>query len=281
MSGTLYLCATPIGNLKDISLRALDVLGSVQLIAAEDTRHTKKLLNYFQIKTALTSYHQHNEKGKSGELIDYLKSGRDLALVSDAGLPGISDPGEVLVRRALQEEIPVDVIPGPSAFASGLVISGMPCTPLYFAGFLPSTGKARRDALREMKGIRATQVFYEGPHRLTKLLEDILDIYGDVAVVVARELTKLHQELLRGKVSEILNRLLEVPPKGEIVVYVAPPAQAELEAPEDWAAEVGKLVKEGINKKDAIKLLAEKYKVPKRQVYNSTVQAESEDLDRV
>lgn len=281
MSGTLYLCATPIGNLKDITLRALDILGRVQLIAAEDTRHTQKLLNYYQIKTALTSYHQHNEKGKSTELIDYLKSGRDLALVSDAGLPGISDPGEVLVRRALQEEIPVEVIPGASAFPSGLVISGMPCTPIYFAGFLPSTGKARRDALKELKGIRATQIFYEGPHRLTKLLADILDIYGDVAVVVARELTKLHQELLRGKASEILNRLLEAPPKGEIVVYVAPPAEVKLKVPEDWAVEVGKLVREGFNKKDAIKLLAEKYRVPKRQIYNSTIRPESEESDLI
>ncbi len=276
MSGTLYLCATPIGNLKDITLRALDVLGRVQLIAAEDTRHTQKLLNYYQIKTGLTSYHQHNEKLKSGELIQRLKSGMDVALVSDAGLPGISDPGEVLVRRALQEEIPVEVIPGPSAFTSGLVISGVPCTPLYFAGFLPSTGKARRDSLNKLKDIQATQVFYEGPHRLTKLLVDVLDIYGDVAVVVARELTKLHQELLRGKVSEVLNRLLQVPPKGEIVVYVVPPAPVEPAAPGDWKAEVGKLVKEGMSKKDAIKLLAEKYQVPKRQIYNSTLQDSGE-----
>lgn len=276
MAGTLFVCATPIGNLKDISLRVLDILAAVPLIAAEDTRHTLKLLNHYNIKTSLTSYHQHNEQSKSVELVNHLKSGKDLALVSDAGLPGISDPGEILVRKALAEKVPVEVVPGPSAFTSGLVISGLPTTPLYFAGFLPSSSKARRDSLTRLKGISATQVFYEAPHRLDKLLADVSDVYGDVEVVVARELTKVHQELIRGRVSEVLERLAATPARGEIVVYIAPPAEATPDIPEDWISEVDKLVQSGVTKKEAIKTLAEKYKIPKREIYNCVTRSSPE-----
>ncbi len=272
MAGTLFLCATPIGNLKDISLRALDVLKTVPLIAAEDTRHTKKLLNYFDIKTPLTSYHQHNEKSKSLDLISHLKSGKDLALVSDAGLPGISDPGEILVQRAVEEEITVDVIPGPTAFVSGLVLSGLPSTPLYFGGFLPSASKARREALRKTKEIFATQAFYEAPHRLERFLADVVAVRGNVDVVIARELTKLHQEIIRGKVSEVLDRLARVPARGELVVFIAPPSKEIPNEPVDWVREVNKLIEKGIDKKEAIKTLAEKNKIPKREIYNYLVE---------
>jgi len=276
LTGTLFVCATPIGNLKDITLRALEVLRAVPLIAAEDTRHTLKLLNHFEIKTSLTSYHQHNEQGKSSELLVHLKEGKDLALVSDAGLPGISDPGEILVRKAIAAGIPVEVIPGPSAFTTGLVISGLPTNPLYFAGFLPSSGKARRDSLRRIKGIEATHAFYEAPHRLEKFLADVAEVYGEVEVVVARELTKLHQELIRGKVTEVLAQLAKIPARGEIVVYVMPPKQETPPVPTDWTAEVAKLVGDGLTKKEAIKALAEKYKVPKREVYNYVEQSSLE-----
>lgn len=275
MSGRLFLCATPIGNLKDITLRALDVLAAVPLIAAEDTRHTRQLLNHFQIKTALTSYHRHNEQSKSEELIAHLKAGRDLALVSDAGLPGISDPGEILVKKAVQEDINIEVIPGAVAFVSGLVISGLPTAPVYFTGFLPSSGKGRRDALVKLKTIAATQVFYEAPHRIEKCLEDVRAVYGDVQVVIARELTKLHQELIRGTVSEVLDGFSHKEPRGEMVVYLSPPVPEQLVPPEDWTDAVMRLTATGISKKEALKILAEKYNIPKRDIYNSLLRPES------
>lgn len=269
LAGTLFICATPIGNLRDISLRALDVLAEVPLIAAEDTRHTLKLLNHYKIKCSLTSYHQHNEQSKSDELIAHLLAGKDMALVSDAGMPGISDPGEVLVRKAVENGIPVDVIPGACAFVSGLVISGMSTAPLYFAGFLPNSCKARRGMLQNIMAIEATQIFYEAPHRLEKSLQDILLVYGDVDVVVARELTKMHQELIRGTASQVIGRLQEEVVRGEIVLYVQPPLKVAPTIPTDWSVEVDKFIGQGVDKKAAIKLLAEKYHVPKREIYNS------------
>lgn len=269
MAGTLYLCATPIGNLKDITLRALEVLTSVPLIAAEDTRHTRKLLNHFAIKTPMTSYHQHNEQSKSEELISHLQSGQDLALVSDAGMPGISDPGEVLVKKAITAGIPIQVIPGPSAFISGLVMTGLPCVPLYFAGFLPSTAKARQKKLESLCQIEATQIFYEAPHRLEKFLSDVLAVRGDVQIAITRELTKIHEQVLRGTVSQVLAMLQEEPLRGEIVVFIAPSPKEIPAIPADWSNEVNELVLAGEEKKVAIKILAEKYGVPKREIYNS------------
>ncbi len=274
MAGTLFLCATPIGNLHDISLRALEVLKTVPLIAAEDTRQTLKLLNHFEIKAKLTSYHKHNEKSKSLELIEYLKQGKDLALVSDAGLPGISDPGEVIVKEALKYGIKLEVIPGASAFVSGLVISGLPTSPLYFGGFLPNALKGRREELGRLSNLIATQVFYEAPHRLEKLLTDILAVRGNVQIVVAREITKLHQEFLRGSVEEILQHVVAEPPRGEIVVYIAPPVLLTPEKPGEWDSELDQLLRNGIDKRQAIKILAEKYGVPKREIYNAVMRNE-------
>ena len=271
MAGKLILCATPIGNLQDISLRALETLKQVPLIAAEDTRHTRKLLNHFGIKTSLTSYHQHNERSKAVDLVRHLQSGLDLALVSDAGLPGISDPGEVLVKMALAEGVQVDVIPGPNALISGLVISGLPSTPFYFAGFLPSTAGQRKEALRKLKNLPATLAFYEAPHRLGKFLRDVLDVMGNVEVAITRELTKLHQEVIKGKVSDVLELIERTPVKGELVVFIAPPVEEKLESPSDWTVEVNSLVKTGLDKKEAIKNLATKYKIPKREIYNYLV----------
>ncbi|HZW83187.1 MAG TPA: 16S rRNA (cytidine(1402)-2'-O)-methyltransferase [Candidatus Deferrimicrobium sp.] len=275
MDGTLFLCATPIGNLRDISIRAVEILKAVPLIAAEDTRQTLKLLNHFEIKTKLTSYHQHNEKSKSVELIEHLKLGKDLALVSDAGLPGISDPGEVIVKEAIKQGIKVDVIPGPTAFVSGLVISGLPTSPIYFGGFLPNSSKARQEELKKLKNLIATQIFYESPHRLDKFLADVLDVRGNTTeVVIARELTKLHQELLRGSVGELIERISKTPLKGEMVIYLAPPVLEELDKPADWNIEVDALLGTGLDRKQAIKALADKYGVQKREIYNAVMKNE-------
>ncbi len=265
------MCATPIGNLQDITLRALETLKNVNLIAAEDTRHTHKLLNHFAIKTPLTSYHQHNEKSKAAELIAYLKADNDVALVSDAGMPGISDPGEVLVREAILAGIEVDVIPGPSAFTSGLVLSGLPCTPFYFAGFMPTSEKARKDALNKLKDVVATQIFYEAPHRLQKFLQDVLATRGDIELVIARELTKLHQEIIRGRVSAVLQRLAEVPARGELVVFLSAPVTEVPSVPSSWGEEITGLLQAGLEQKAAFKVLAEKYQVPKREIYNAFI----------
>jgi 16S rRNA (cytidine1402-2'-O)-methyltransferase len=274
LAGTLFLCATPIGNLRDISLRAIEILKAVPLIAAEDTRQTLKLLNHFEIKTKLTSYHKHNEKSKSVELIEHLKLGKDLALVSDAGLPGISDPGEVIVKEAIRQGIKLDVIPGPTAFVSGLVIAGLPTSPLYFGGFLPNSSKARKEELKKLNNLIATQIFYESPHRLDKFLSDVLEVRGNTEVVIARELTKLHQELLHGPVEEIIERISKTPPKGEMVIYLSPPVLEELDKPTDWNIEVEALLGTGLDRKQAIKALADKYGVQKREIYNAVMKKE-------
>ncbi len=202
--GSLYVCATPIGNLSDASQRLMDALAGADLIAAEDTRQTKKLLERFDIKTPVTSYHEHNIKHKTGQLISEILEGKNIALVSDAGMPGISDPGEELIKEAASKGIKIIPIPGPSAVITALAVSGLPAGRFVFEGFLPREGKQRRRVLRKLAGEERTIVFYESPHRLKKSLKDILEILGDRKICVAREITKIHEELFRGSVSEAL-----------------------------------------------------------------------------
>ncbi|WP_334111182.1 16S rRNA (cytidine(1402)-2'-O)-methyltransferase, partial [Thermodesulfitimonas autotrophica] len=227
--GKLYVCPTPIGNLEDITLRVLAVLARVNLIAAEDTRHTRKLLTHYGIKTPLLSYHSHNQKARGEELLARLARGEHIALVSDAGTPGISDPGALLVREAVARGIPVEALPGPSAVLTALVVSGLDSSRFVFEGFLPA--RRRRRALAELAGERRTIIFFEAPHRLLATLEDILAIIGDRPVAVARELTKVHEEVFRGKVSEALAYFRERPPQGEVTVVLA-----GREAPPEGAA---------------------------------------------
>ncbi len=202
--GSLYVCATPIGNLSDASQRLIDTLSGADLIAAEDTRQTKKLLERFEISTPVTSYHEHNIKHKTGQLISEILEGKNIALVSDAGMPGISDPGEELIKEAASKGIKIIPIPGPSAVITVLAVSGLPAGRFVFEGFLPREGKQRRRVLRKLAGEERTIVFYESPHRLKKSLKDILEIFGDRKICVAREITKIHEELFRGSVSEAL-----------------------------------------------------------------------------
>jgi 16S rRNA (cytidine1402-2'-O)-methyltransferase len=203
MPGTLYLVATPIGNLADITQRAIQILSNADVIACEDTRHTSKLLQHYGIKTRTISYHKYNEKQRGGELIGLLEQGRDVALVSDAGTPGISDPGIGLVRQATERGLVVVPIPGPSAFVAALVASGLSADEFFFAGFLPARSGARRAKLREFHSIPATLIFYEAPHRLGATLRDAYEILGEREAVLARELTKLHEEIRRGRLSKL------------------------------------------------------------------------------
>ena len=214
----LYIVSTPIGNLKDITLRALETLKEVDLIAAEDTRHTKILLDAYQIQKPLTSFFEHNQIKKADHLLDLLKMGKKIALVSDAGTPGISDPGFLMVRLAQQNNIPITVIPGVSACISALTASGLPAHRFVFEGFLPSKSGARRNKLLSLKGQGITIIFYESPHRLLKTLKDMQEVWDDPLIVVARELTKKFEEIRRDKASLLIEHFTQHSPKGEFVL---------------------------------------------------------------
>lgn len=270
--GTLYLVGTPIGNLEDITCRALRILSEVDLIAAEDTRHTLRLLNHFNISKPLVSYHDNNRISRAKELINKLKEGLDIALVSDAGMPSISDPGEELVSMAVSQGIKVTVVPGPSASLTALVLSGLPSGRFAFEGFLP---RKRSDRVRFLETIRdeeRTIIFYEGPHRLKTMLQDLYGVFGERRVSVLRELTKVHEEAIRGSLSEIISRFEVNDPRGEFVIVVegAPPKEKK----QDFSClsleeHVEYYVKQGYERMDAIKLAAKDRGVSKRDIYNS------------
>jgi 16S rRNA (cytidine1402-2'-O)-methyltransferase len=221
MKGTLYIVSTPIGNLEDITLRALRLLKEVDLIAAEDTRHTGLLLRHFGIQKPLTSYFEGNELKKREWILSRLNQGDRIALVSDAGTPGISDPGFRLIQVAIENLIPIVPIPGPSAVITALSVSGLPTDAFLFKGFLPHKSKKRKDLLKQLEETKETLIFYESPHRLNETLKDILDILGDREIVLTRELTKIYEEILRGKVSEIQHQLAEKKIKGEITLVIS------------------------------------------------------------
>ena len=218
--GVLYIVSTPIGNMEDITLRALRILREVDLIAAEDTRRTGLLLKHFEIQTPLTSYFEGNELKKREYILSKLKEDKNIALVSDAGTPGISDPGFRLIQLAIENQIPIVSIPGPSAVITALSVSGLPTDAFLFKGFLPHKSKKRRDLLKELEEVRETLIFYESPHRFSETLKDILEILGDREIVLTRELTKVYEEIMRGKVSQIQNMIGERKLKGEITLVV-------------------------------------------------------------
>ena len=267
--GRLFLCPTPIGNLEDITLRVLRVLGEAHLIAAEDTRHTRKLLNHYSIQTPLTSYREHNRARQGEILLAKMAGGFDVALVRDAGMPGISDPGHELVQKALEAGFPVEVLPGPSASLTGLLSSGYPPVPFTFWGFLPPRGKKRREALERLKeGAGHTMVLYEAPHRLVRTLEDLKE-QGFEEGALCRELTKKFQEVRRGTLEEHLENSISREPRGEYVIVLPARKEPEGEQGEVGGAkeEVAALMAGGITKKEAIAAVAQRRGLPRKEIY--------------
>ncbi|MCD7974206.1 MAG: 16S rRNA (cytidine(1402)-2'-O)-methyltransferase [Phascolarctobacterium sp.] len=273
--GTLYLCATPIGNLEDMTPRALRILSEADIVAAEDTRHTLQLLNRFEIKKHLVRYDEHTKKCQGDFLLQELKAGKNVALVSDAGFPGIADPGENMALKAISEGINVIPVPGANAALSALVVSGLPATPFFFGGFLPKTKKKRREQLKEWCNMPATTVLYEAPHRIEEVLRDILEIWGDRSMTAARELTKLHEEIFRSSVSGCLKWLEEQPPRGEFCLVIGKSGDVPQNAKKgDPFTEAKGLLDRGIDRKTALAEIAKKYKIPKRELYNRLISEE-------
>ena len=274
MAGTLYLCATPIGNLDDITFRVLETLKNVDVIAAEDTRNSIKLLNRFEIKTPMTSYHEFNKFDKGRQLIEQLLEGKNIAVITDAGMPGISDPGEELVKMAYEAGVPVTVLPGACACVTALTLSGLPTRRFCFEAFLPSDKKERKDVLTELVDETRTIVLYEAPHRLVKTLAELLATLGDRRLTICRELTKKHEEAFRTTFSEALTFYETNEPKGECVLVIEGADREELRrAEQESFAELSleehmnRYLSQGMNKKDAMKAVAADRGVSKREIY--------------
>ena len=273
MTGTLYLVATPIGNLQDISLRALETLKKVDLIACEDTRHTGKLLKHFDISKKLISYHEHNEEKRAEELAELLKQGKSIAVVSDAGTPGIADPAFRIVQKANEINAKVIPIPGAAAFVNALIVSGLPTDSFFFGGFLPSKKGERRKRLEEVSEIPATIIFYETPHRIAKALKDCFEILGKRQACVVRELTKLHEETIRGDLEELNGKFSEQKTKGEIVLIIDRKKEENPVKNKTLAERISELESIGTDHKNALKIAAKEFGMSKSEAYKIMLDA--------
>jgi len=280
--GILYICGTPIGNLEDITLRALRILKKVKLIAAEDTRHTKKLLNHYQINTKVTSYYEYNKFKKAPYLLEILKNGQDIALVSDAGMPGISDPGYILINLTLKNNIKIIPVPGVSALITALVVSGLPTDKFVFEGFLPRKIKERKRYYKSIENEERTIIFYETPHRLKKALKDMLDVWGERKIVIARELTKMYEEIIRGNLSQVITEINTKEIKGEITLVVQGGIKKKENDIIDFLKDecimqeyLKKLKKQGYSNKDIIKITQEKLNIPKNLIYKKLLEMQN------
>ena len=269
MSGILFIVATPIGNLQDISQRAVETLSGVDVVACEDTRHTQKLLNHLGIKKRLVSYHEHNEESRSVELIQLLEDGKSVAVVSDAGTPTINDPGFRIIKTAIERGIEIVSIPGPTAFVTALAASGLPTDTFFFGGFLPAKKGERQRRLRELANLPATLILYEAPHRLVASLEDCLSILGDRDAVVARELTKLHEEYSRGKLSALLSQFRSQTPKGELVLLIDRGSSEGLARTNSrrLPERISELESSGLDRKAALKQAAKEFGLTRSEAY--------------
>jgi 16S rRNA (cytidine1402-2'-O)-methyltransferase len=269
MTGILYLVATPIGNLGDMSFRAVETLKQVDFIACEDTRHTQKLLNHYSIANKLISYHEHNEAARSDELVEKMSAGNSVAVVTDAGTPGISDPGYRLVRRAIEAGIRVESIPGPAAFVNAAVISGLPTDSIFFGGFLPSKKGERGRRLMEVANIPATIVFYEAPHRLAASLVDCAEVLGPRPAAIVRELTKLHEDVVRGDLVALADHFRDGSVKGEIVIVIDRGSEATAGTAErvSLAERVFELEGSGVDRREALKTAAKEFRVSRSEAY--------------
>ena len=276
MPGKLYLCATPIGNLEDMTLRVLRTLKEVDLIAAEDTRNSIRLLNHFEIKTPMTSYHEYNKIEKAHDLIRQMKDGKNVALITDAGTPGISDPGEELVKMCHEEGIEVTSLPGACACITALTVSGRPTRRFCFEAFLPSDKKEKQAVLKELKDETRTIVLYEAPHRLVRTLEELLEALGNRSITICRELTKKHETVFLTTIEEALAHYRETDPKGECVLVIEGKSREELQQEERKQWEDVSLEEhmkiytdQGLDRKDAMKQVAKDRGVPKREIYQA------------
>jgi len=282
MSGILYLCGTPIGNLEDMTFRAVRILKEADLIAAEDTRNSIKLLNHFDIHTPMTSYHEYNKIEKGRELVEKMRQGMKIALITDAGMPGISDPGEELTAMALEAGIPVTAVPGPAACVAGLVLSGLPSRRFAFEAFLPQDKKERREILRELKEEFRTTVLYEAPHRLLRTLEELREVLGESRrAAVCRELTKKHETLFRGTLGEACAHYRQEAPRGECVLVLEGRSRLEVRQAEqeNWKAmsledHMALYMEKGMDRKEAMKQVARDRGCSKRDVYQQLLEQE-------
>ena len=280
-AASLYVCGTPIGNLDDMSFRAIQVLKEVDLIAAEDTRRTIKLLNHFQIKNRLESYHEHNENEKAEKLLQLLQEGMAIALVSDAGMPGISDPGYKLIKKAIENNIEVIPVPGPTAAISALVVSGLDTSRCVVEGFLERKGKSREEQLNKLKSEERTIILYESPYRVKETLKDLERVLGDRRIALVRELTKVHEEKYYGHISSVLTRIEGKEIKGEIVIVLEGHRSGEEPEPAPWEGleieeHIRILLAQGLSKKEAVKRVAEIRGIPKREVYKEAINIDIE-----
>lgn len=280
MIGTLYLVATPIGNLADISYRAIEILQTVDLIACEDTRRTRKLLNHYDISKKLVSYYEHNEWERAEELSALLAEGKNIAVVSDAGTPGISDPGFRIVQKAFEIGAKTTPIPGAAAFVNAAIVSGLPLDSIFYGGFLPSRKSERQKRLQELKNIPATLVFYEAPHRLEKSLADCAEILGDRKAAVARELTKLHEEIIRGSLSKLTENFSNKTIKGEIVLVIdgasGDASNIENRGEKNFSHRVAELKESGLDNRAALKKAAREYGLSRSEAYRLMISAKKE-----
>ena len=267
MSGALYIVPTPIGNLEDITFRAVRVLKEVDLIAAEDTRHSRVLLNHYGIRTPVTSYHEHNERTKARELVERLRQGTSIALLSDAGTPMISDPGYRLMVEAIGAGVQVVPLPGPSALTAALTAAGLPTDRFAFEGFLPAKKSERRSALEALRNDMRTLIFYETPHRLKETLADMAEIFGDRNVAIGREISKVHEEFLRGAMREIIVKIEQQNVRGEITLIVQGATSGALVEEDQLISEVRQLADDGMRVKEISELLGARHGISRREVY--------------
>ena len=274
MEGKLYIVATPIGNFDDITYRAVKVLNAVDLIAAEDTRHTLKLLNHLEISKPLMSYYKETEKVKAKIIIDKLKEGKNVAVVSDAGTPGISDPGFEVIKEAIKENIVVIPIPGACAAINSLICSGLDTRQFLFVGFLSAKAKEKKDKLNELKNVQSTLIFYEAPHKIDETLKCMFNIFGDREISIGREMTKIHEEFIRGKISEVMEK---IEPKGEMVIIVEGAEKSESDIARDSRNEMtleehyAYYERQGFEKKEIIKMIAKDRGVNKNEIYKQFI----------
>jgi len=271
VKGTLYIVSTPVGNLEDITLRAIRILGEVDIIAAEDTRHSVKLLNHLGIRKPMISYWREKEQVRSDEIIKRLHAGQSIALISDAGTPGISDPGAVLIKRAIEENIQILSIPGPSAFVAALSVSGLPTDQFTFMGFLPSRTAQRQKFLREVYLEQKTLIFYEAPHRIVDTLLDLSHIFGERKAALIKEITKFHEDVVRGSITEIIEEVQKTTIAGEYVIIVEGWSGMNKSITEDVLSELHMCMRKGLGRKEAVKRIAETFGLSKKELYKKSL----------